>query len=108
MCALDRYDLSGDGVRFVSRQVNRPDLLPVAQALDNAAKHDFGAVRGYCTSDAVARRLVEWAPGKLFDVEVKLKRLGSGRELVFDADGDYRFIVEKRGGRWLVAGFSMD
>lgn len=108
MCAVDRYDLSTDAVRFVSRRVNRPDLLPVAQALDYSNKRDFGAVRGYCVSDAVARRLVEWAPGRLFDTEVKVKRLGTSRELVFDDSGNYRFTVEKRGARWLIAAFAIN
>ncbi len=106
MCAVDRYDLSGDGVRFVSRRVNRPDLLPVAQALAYADKRDFGAVRGYCVSDAVARRLVESAPGKAFEVEIKTKRLGAGRELVYEESDGYRVTVAKHGGRWLIAGFS--
>jgi hypothetical protein len=106
MCAVDRYDLSGDTVRFVSRPVNRPDLLPVAKAAEYAAKHDFAAVRGYCTSDAVARRLVGWMPDRLFDVEIKVKRLGPGRELLYDEGGNYRFTVEKQGERWLVDAFS--
>ncbi len=108
MCAVDRYDLSGDDVRFVSRRVNRPDLLPVAQALAYANKRDFGAVRGYCTTDAVARRLVESVPGRVFEVEVKTKGIGAGRELVFEDGESYRFTVEKHGGRWLVAAFSAD
>jgi hypothetical protein len=28
MCAVDRYDLSRDEVRFVGRTYNRPDLAP--------------------------------------------------------------------------------
>jgi hypothetical protein len=107
MCAVDSYDLSGDAARFVSRRVNRPDLLPIVRATEYAEKRDFPAVRSYCTNDPVARRLVEWAPGLLFEVEVKTKILGVGRELVYDDSGNYRLIVEKRGTRWLVASFTM-
>lgn len=107
LCAVDRYDLSGDAIRFVSRRVNRPDLLPIAKAVEYANKRDFGAVRGYCASDPVARRLVESAPGELFEVEVKVKRLSAGRELVYDESGNYRFIVERRVGRWLITGFTI-
>lgn len=57
-------------------------------------------------SDAVARKLVESAPGRLFDVEVKVKRLSAGREVVIDDSNNYRFIVMRRGQRRLVAGFS--
>jgi hypothetical protein len=108
LCAVDRYDLSGDGIRFVSRRVNRPDLLPIAKALEYAQKRDFGAVRGYCTNDAVARRLVEWAPERVFEVEIKVKRLGPGRELVYEESDSYRFTVEKRGQHWLIAALRMD
>jgi hypothetical protein len=105
LCAVDRYDLSGDSARFVSRQINRPDLLPIAKAIEYAEKRDFPAVRAYCANDSVARRLVELAPGHLFEVEIKAKQLSAGRESVSDGGG-YRFIVEKQGQRWLVAGFS--
>lgn len=107
MCAVDRFDLAGDAVGFVSRRVNRPDILPIAKAVEYANRHDFGAVRGYCVSDAVARRLVRRSPGSsLFDVEVKVKRLAAGRELVYSESGDFRFTVEKQGDRWLVRDFS--
>ena len=107
LCAVDRYDLSGDAVRFVSRRVNRPDLLPIAKAVEYAEKRDFPAVRGYCVSDSVAHRLVESVPDHLFEVEIKVKLLSAGRESV-GGGGNYRFIVEKHGQRWLVADFSAD
>ena len=65
-------------------------------------------MRGYCVSDAVARRLVESAPGKVFEVEIKTKRLGAGRELVYEESDGYLFSVERHGDRWLIAGFSAD
>lgn len=106
MCAVDRFDLSGDGIRFVSRRVNRPDLLPIVRAAEYAEKRDFPAVRAYCTNDAIARRLVGWAPDRLFEVEVKVKPLGSGRELVYEDGDSYRFVVEKRGENWLIASYA--
>jgi hypothetical protein len=62
ICALDTYDLSGDTVKFKTRSHNRPDLLPIAKAIEYAENHDFPAARGYCASDDVARKLVEVAP----------------------------------------------
>jgi hypothetical protein len=36
LCAVDTYDLSGDVVKFRSRAFNRPDLVPVAKAIEFA------------------------------------------------------------------------
>ena len=36
LCALDRYDLRGGAVRFLSRRYNRPELAPVAKAMEYA------------------------------------------------------------------------
>ena len=108
MCAVDEYDISGDEVRFISRRVNRPDLLPIARAAEYAEKRDFPAVRAYCMSDAVARQLVASAPHRFFEVEVKVKQLGAGREMVYEETDSYRFVVEKRGDRWLIARFDVN
>ncbi len=106
MCAVDRYDLSGNEVRFISRRVNRPDLLPIAKAAKYAEDRDIPAVRAYCASDAVARRLVESAPNRLFEVDVKVKPHGAEHKLVYEDGGGYRFIVVKRGDRWLIEDFA--
>jgi hypothetical protein len=108
MCAVDTYDLSGDSVRFQSRAYNRPDLLPVAKAIEFAEKHDYPAVLAYCASASVARKIVrELATGYGFDTEVEIKELGPGRERVRPAYSDVPgFVVEKRGDRWVVVSFS--
>jgi hypothetical protein len=108
MCAVDQYDLSGNDVRFVVRRVNRPDLLPIVRAAEHAEKRDLPAVRAYCTSEAVARHLLALAPTRLFEVEIKVKQLATGRELVYEEGGNYRFVVEKRSDRWLIASFHVN
>jgi hypothetical protein len=108
MCAVDTYDLSGDAIRFVSERYNRPDLLPVARAIEYAEKHDYPAVLAYCGSAAVARKIVrELANGYQFEYPLEVKRIGPGRERVRLADsGDPGFVVERRGDRWVVASLS--
>lgn len=109
LCAVDTYDLSGPQVRFQSRQVNRPDLLPIAKAVEYAQRHDYLAVRAYCDSDAVAQRLLREIPPVLFgDGELKIRRLGKHRERVDLGDDEpaYRFDVTERGGEWVVTGFA--
>ncbi len=62
LCAVDTYDLSGGDVRFLSRTYNRPDLVPIAKAIEYAQKRDFPAVLGYCAFSDVARALVRDIP----------------------------------------------
>lgn len=106
MCAVDTYDLSGDNVKFRSRSYNRPDLLPIAKAIEYAEQHDYPAVLAYCGSNAVARKLVREIPTFVFaDAEVKVTNIGHDRKRVEFGDGNYRFEVERRGGRWIVIAF---
>lgn len=113
MCALDTYDLSGDTVKFRSRTYNRPDLLPIAKAIEYAQNHDFRAVRGYCASDDVARAIIEVVPPFYFAGELQVipvtpehERVVMGSELVHvGAQGD-EFDIEKRNGEWLVVKFT--
>jgi hypothetical protein len=107
LCAVNTYDLSRDKVRFRSRIYNRPDLLPVAKALEYAEQRDYRAVLGYCTSSQLARRLVREAPPHVFAEDVRVTRKGNRKERVELGDGVYRFDVERRSGRWLVVGFSI-
>ena len=58
MCAVDIYDLTGDDVKFRTRAYNRPDLLPIAKAIEYAEQRDYPAVLGYCASAEIAHRLV--------------------------------------------------
>ncbi|MGA2905666.1 MAG: hypothetical protein ABSD98_17720 [Candidatus Korobacteraceae bacterium] len=105
LCAVDTYDLSRDDVRFSSRGYNRPDLLPVARAIEYAKQRDYGAVLGYCASSGIAFRLVRDIPPFVFADDLRVTRTASGKERVELGDA-YRFDVEKRGDRWLVVAFS--
>ena len=106
LCALDSYDLSGDEVRFVSRAYNRPDLAPVAKAIEFAQQHNLAAVRGYCASPDVARKLVRTIPPFVSaGSELEVTWVGPDRERVELGDGGYRFELKKAGDRWLIVSF---
>ena len=105
LCMVDTYDLSGDAVRFVSRRYNRPDLIPVAKALEYAEAHDLPAVRAYCASDEVARKIMREGYG--FGSQLEVVDLGQGPKRVRAAySNDRGFVVQKRGGRWLIVSFA--
>jgi hypothetical protein len=109
LCAVDTYDVSGDDVQFRSRVYNRPDLLPVAKAIEYAEQRDYRAVLGYCASAQVARNLVRTVPLHAGAEVLRVTRTGSGKERVELGGGSaYRFDVEERAGRWLVVAFSLE
>ncbi len=110
MCAVDTYDLSGDNAKFISRVYNRPDLLPVAKAIEYAEQRDYGALLGYCGSAQVADGMMRDLPPFVYaGAAIHVTPMGNGRERVELGDGpDYRFDVEKRNGRWLVVAFKSE
>jgi hypothetical protein len=109
LCAVDTYDLSGDDVKFQSRAYNRPDLVPVAKAIEYAQERDFAAARGYCASPEIADRLVREMPPHFFAGEIQVNATGKGSERVELGDGPaYWFEVEERQGGWVVADFGED
>jgi hypothetical protein len=106
LCAANTYDISGDRVRFVSTVYNRPDLLPIAKAIEYAQAHDYPAVLAYCGSPAVARKLISDIPPFVFSSpSLDIKRMGPSRKTVTLGDTAFQFDVEKRGDRWLVVAF---
>jgi len=102
LCAADSFDLSGDDAVFSGRIYNSPDLVTVAKAIEYAEVHDYVAVRGYCASASVAELLVRKIPPYLFADTLDTIKAGPMRETVMIADGDFRFDLIKRQGRWLV------
>jgi hypothetical protein len=107
LCAVDRYDISGDQVKFRSRTYNRPDLVPIAKAIEYAEQRDFHAVLGYCASSLFALKLVSEVPPSFFAGDIRVTRTGTGKERVeLGWEPKYRFDVEKRDGRWQVVAFS--
>jgi hypothetical protein len=106
LCALDTYDLSGDAIRFRSRAFNRPELVPIARALEHAQNRDYPATLAYCASPAIARRLVRDAPGITSASEPKVIRTGAGAlKVVFDSA---RFDLVMRDGGWVIAAYRFD
>ena len=109
LCAVDTYDLSGDDVKFRSRTYNRPDLLPIAKAIEYAAGRDYPAVLGYCASEEIASTLVREIPPFVFAGDLRVTPTADWKERVELGDGPaYRFDVERRGDRWLVVWFQAE
>ena len=107
LCALDTYDLSGDAVKFKSRAYNRPDLVPIAKAIEYAEKHDYPAVLAYCANADVARRIVRGITPSYSVGDLRVTRKPDGSEHVeTDSPAVDGFDVQKRGDRWLVVGFA--
>jgi hypothetical protein len=107
LCALDTYDVSGDRVRFRSRSFNRPDLLPIAKAIEYAEKHDYPAVLAYCANAEAARRLVRDITPSYFASDLRVTQKADGSEHVeMGFPGVDRFDVQKSGDRWLVVRFA--
>ncbi len=105
LCAMDTYDLSGNKVTFHARRYNRPDLLPIAMAIEYAQKHDYRAVLGYCASSQVAQRLVRDIVPFAGAEDLQVTSNGKGRESVKFSDDGYRFDLEKRAGVWVITNF---
>jgi len=102
LCAADSFDMSGDAPRFINRVYNSPDLVVVNNVIQHAQARDYVAVRGYCASDAVARKLVREIPPYLFVDDLKVVKLGSTRETVIFEGGPVYFDLAKRRGEWLL------
>ncbi|HEV2494792.1 MAG TPA: hypothetical protein VG204_17155 [Terriglobia bacterium] len=109
LCAVDTYDVSGDNVRFRGHMYNRPDLLPIAKAIEYAEQRDYPAVLGYCASNQVAHKLVQDVPPFVFAGELRVTRTGKGKEHVELGDEPtYGFDVEKHADGWRVVAFSAE
>lgn len=105
LCAADSFDLSGDDPRFLGRIYNSPDLVVVNSAIQHARAHDYRALRGYCASDAVARKLVREIPTSLFAEELKTIKASPTREKIVLEDPTVYFNLVKRRGEWLLESF---
>ena len=105
LCAADSFDLSGDVPRFIGRIYNSPDLVVLNNAIQHAQARDYVALRGYCASDAVARKLVREIPPFLFADELKTFRTGPTREKIVFEEATVYFNLVKRRGEWLLESF---
>lgn len=107
LCAVDTYDLSGNDVRFRARSYNRPDLLPIAKALEYAEQRDYPAVLAYCATAKVAKSLVQKVPPYISAEDLQVIRTGNWSERIeFGSKPAYRFEVARLNGRWLVTSFN--
>ena len=106
---MNSYGISGDRVRFVSTVYNRPDLLPIAKAMEHARAHDYPAVLAYCGSPTVARKFMQGIPSFDSAGGLHIRRSGPFMKTVkLGEQPTLQFDVEKRGDRWLVAAFRID
>lgn len=108
LCSVDSYDLSGNVVRFISSETNRPDLQTVAKAIQYADARDYEAVLAYSASPRVARLMVAtMPPGVIGNASGEDYPPIRGDHQTIDIEG-LRFELEKHAGRWLVARFTLD
>jgi hypothetical protein len=107
LCAADSFDLSGDDPVFSGRVYNNPDLVTVAKVIQYAEAHDYVALRGYCTSDMVAKKIDREFPPYLFADSLDTVKAGPAGESIRLVDGNVSFDLIKSRGRWLVEGFKI-
>jgi len=107
LCAADSFDLSGDDPRFIGRTYNAPDWVVVNNAIQHAQARDYLALRGYCVSDAVARKLVREIPPYLFADVAETLKASSTREKVVLEEGAAYFNLVKRRGEWRLESFKI-
>ncbi len=109
LCYLDTYDLSPNGIRYVSTQINRPDFNTVAKVTEYAHRHDIQALAGYTTTETLARQLVTAMSADTMraDMGYAVKHVSSSKEILFPAEegSGASFTLEKINDRWLVDGF---
>lgn len=107
LCAVDSYDISRDHVHFIRRETNRPDLVPVAKAIEYGQAHDYPALVAYCASPEVARKILRDVPPHVYaGPGLKISRISREKEKVEIGDDDvFDFEVERRSDRWLVVAF---
>jgi hypothetical protein len=105
LCEVDTYDLSGDEAKFRSRVYNRPDLVPIARAIEHAESRDYPAVLAYCATPRIAERLVDETPPLVFAGDLRVKKVSNTEEQV-SFDQGYEFVVARRGHRWLIVGLT--
>jgi len=109
LCAVNHYDISGDSVKFTGSEVNRPDLLPIAKAVEYAEARDYPAVLAYCGSPDVAQRIIRDIPLYVEAVtDLQITRIDPTHKRVVMGDDQVTFEVEQRGDRWVVTGFHVD
>ncbi len=105
LCAADSFDLSGDNAHFTGRIYNAPDLVVVNSAIRHAQARDDLALRGYCTSDAVARKLIRDIPVFRAAEALERSKIGPAREKVVLNEGSTYFNLIKLRGEWRVESF---
>jgi len=106
LCSVDTYDLSRSHVRFLNTKTNRPDLETVAKVIEYAQARDLPAVASYSTSAAVANKLTALMPPSVYNAGQLPSEPAGDRQTVDIEDGHHlRFVLVRRGERWLVADF---
>jgi hypothetical protein len=109
LCSVDTYDVSGDQVRFLGTETNRPDLETVARVIEYAQNRDSRAVLAYSASPSIAKKLVALMPQVVTSAGIDFKAISDNLETVDIENNEHlRFILEKRGGKWVVVRFMLN
>jgi hypothetical protein len=109
LCSVDTYDVSGDQVRFMGTETNRPDLETVAKVIEYSQNRDFQAVLAYSASESVAKTLVALMPPSVYNAGGNLEPpVGNLQTVDLENSDHLRFVLEKRGGRWVVVRFMLN
>lgn len=105
LCSVDQYDLSGDLVKFIATETNRPDLETVARAIEYGERRDVSALLGYAIDRKTAQDIAQNMPAYVYPDVVTVEQLSPVRESVSLGDGPVlHFTIAKLGTRWVVQG----
>ena len=109
LCSVDTFDLSGDVVKFVGSETNRPDLQVIARVIEYAQKRDLQAVQAYCLTARIARQMTRLMPSQLYFAGQEWKQREPEHEVIEFSDGwVIDFTLDKHEGRWFVSDFKME
>jgi hypothetical protein len=108
LCMADTYDLSMDEVRFVGREINRPDLYAVAKAIEHAQNGELESIHGYTVTSQVARKILNSMPSHISNEITTVTHIGSNRELIRLQGNEIReFEMQRINGTWLIANYRL-
>ena len=110
LCMADTFDLSMDDIRFVGREINRPDLFAVAKAIEHAQNGEWAAVRAYTANGAVAKKILSSTHSYVYSERTTVTHISPDREIIRLEGGveAREFEVQKINGTWRIKNFRQE